>query len=232
MDIECKKFAKDIRALDKEMRSWDAYIQLDSTVKNTLTSVRAVGELQNPALRDRHWIQLMSACKQSESDNPEVPSFVYDPTTTLADLLSLNLHIYEDEVKNIVDKAVKEMSMEKTLKDLDSTWATLEFEFDTHPRTEVKLLRSSEEMIETLEENQVQLQNLLTSKYIEHFLEAVSKWQKMLSLADQIISIWFEVQRTWSYLESIFIGSDDIRQQLPEDSKRFDEIDENFKFSE
>ncbi|KAB7494343.1 hypothetical protein Anas_04769 [Armadillidium nasatum] len=76
-----------------------------------------------------------------------------------------------------------------TRKDLDNTWATLEFEFDTHPRTEVKLLRSSEEMIETLEENQVQLQNLLTSKYIEHFLEAVSKWQKMLSLADQIISV-------------------------------------------
>merc|ERR1719197_819757 len=30
-------------------------------------------------------------------------------------------------------------------------------------------------------------------------------------------------------LESIFIGSEDIRAQLPEDSKRFDTIDEDFR---
>ncbi len=36
-----------------------------------------------------------------------------DEGTTLADLLTLNLHEYEEEVRNIVDKAVKEMSMEK-----------------------------------------------------------------------------------------------------------------------
>ena len=31
------------------------------------------------------------------------------------------------------------------------------------------------------------------------------------------------------YLESIFIGSEDIRLQLPEDSKRFDGVDTEFK---
>lgn len=79
---------------------------------------------------------------------------------------------------------------------------------------------------------QVQLQNLITSKYIGHFLEEVSLWQKKLSVSDSVISIWFEVQRTWSHLESIFIGSEDIRNQLPEDSKRFDGIDVDFKVSE
>lgn len=70
---------------------------------------------------------------------------------------------------------------------------------------------------------------MLTSKYIAHFLQEVSTWQKRLSTADQVISIWMEVQRTWSHLESIFIGSEDIRNQLPEDSKRFDGIDSDFK---
>lgn len=77
----------------------------------------------------------------------------------------------------------------------------------------------------------MQLQNLITSKYIGHFLEEVSLWQKKLSVSDSVISIWFEVQRTWSHLESIFIGSEDIRNQLPEDSKRFDGIDVDFKVS-
>ena len=149
--------------------------------------------------------------------------------TNLADLLALNLHNFEDEVRNIVDKASKELSMEKTLGELDQTWSTMVFEYEDHPRTATPLLKSSEELIETLEENQVQLQNMMTSKYIGYFQEEVSTWQKKLATADSVISIWFEVQRTWSYLEAIFIGSADIRSQLPEDSKRFDTIDADVK---
>ena len=48
-------------------------------------------------------------------------------------------------------------------------------------------------------------------------------------ILNNTFQIWFEVQRTWSHLESIFIGSEDIRKQLPEDSKRFDGIDSDFK---
>ena len=61
MEMDCKKFVKDIRLLDKEMRAWDAFAGLDSTVKNMVTSLRAVGELQNQAIRSRHWEQLMQA---------------------------------------------------------------------------------------------------------------------------------------------------------------------------
>ena len=61
MDMDCKKFAKDVRTLDKEMRAWDTYTGVEATVKNMLTSLRAVSELQNPAIRDRHWAQLMQA---------------------------------------------------------------------------------------------------------------------------------------------------------------------------
>lgn len=80
---------------------------------------------------------------------------VMDLSTTLADLLALNLHECEEEVKNIVDKAVKEMSMEKILRELNSTWSTMEFEQEIHQRTGCTLLKASEELIETLEDNQV-----------------------------------------------------------------------------
>lgn len=91
------------------------------------------------------------------------------------------------------------------------------------------MLKTSEELIETLEENQVVLQNLITSKFIAHFLEEVSAWQKKLMMADAVITVWFEVQRTWTHLESIFMSSEDIRKQLPVDSDRFDRIDNDFK---
>lgn len=149
--------------------------------------------------------------------------------TTLAELLALNLHECEEEVKNIVDKAVKEMSMEKVLRDLHVTWSVMNFDHEIHLRTGCSLLKASEELIETLEDNQVCLQNLITSKFIAHFLEEVSTWQKKLIVADQVITVWFEVQRTWTHLESIFMSSEDIRTQLPVDSDRFDRIDSEFK---
>lgn len=73
------------------------------------------------------------------------------------------------------------------------------------------------------------MQNLITSKFIAHFLGEVSAWQKKLSVADQVTTVWFEVQRTWMHLESIFMSSEDIRKQLPVDAERFDRIDEEFK---
>lgn len=70
---------------------------------------------------------------------------------------------------------------------------------------------------------------MLSSKFIGYFLDEVTDWQTKLSNADSVINVWFEVQRAWMHLESIFIGSEDIRSQLPEDSKRFEKIDRDFK---
>ncbi|CAF1186132.1 unnamed protein product [Adineta steineri] len=220
MDAEVKKFQRDIKLLDKEMRTWNAYTRLEQILKNMITALRSITELQNPAIRERHWDELMS-CTGVQ--------FSMSAQTTLEELLNLNLYNYEEEVRNIVDKAVKEMSMEKTIKDIENTWKTMEFSTDLHPRTGIQLLTASDELIETLEDHQVQLQNMLQSKYIAFFQNQVSTWQKSLSQGDQVIQILREVQKTWAHLESIFIGTEDIRKQLPEDSKRFDEIDRDFK---
>lgn len=149
--------------------------------------------------------------------------------TTLSELLDLQLHRFEEEVKNIVDKSVKEMAMEKILNDVTSMWKTTQFAIDLHERTKLKLIRVNEEILEALEEHQVQLQNMLSSKYVTFFFDDVTKWQNQLSTTDQVISSWMEVQRKWMYLESIFIGSDDIRSQLPQEAKRFEDVDKNFK---
>lgn len=41
--------------------------------------------------------------------------FSVTDSTTLEDLLALKLHMLEDEVRNIVDKAIKEMAIEKVV---------------------------------------------------------------------------------------------------------------------
>lgn len=128
------------------------------------TKFQAIAELQNPAVKERHWIQLIEATKRKTSlgDNFTV-SLITDSETTLADLLALDLHRYEDEVRSIVDRAVREVSMEKTLRELESTWASLELSREVHARTGLTLLKASDELIAILEDNQV---SILQSKSI------------------------------------------------------------------
>ena len=120
------------------------------------------------------------------------------------------------------------MAMEKMLRDLEQNWKNMEFDYEDH-ESGYKLLRASEELVETLEENQVQVQNMMTSKYIAFFLTEMSAWQKTLGMVDAVMAGWMEVQRAWAHLQSIFLGSEDIRIQLPKDTERFDEIDKEFK---
>jgi dynein heavy chain len=85
---------------------------------------------------------------------------------------------------------------------------------------------------ESLENDNLQLQNMSGQKYVQTnpmFLDAVAKWQKNLGTVDSVLSCWMDVQKKWQALESIFIGSADIRVQLPEDSKRFDAINADFQ---
>ena len=61
------------------------------------------------------------------------------------------------------------------------------------------------------------------------FLEIVTNWQRKLGTVDVVLNTWLDVQKKWQALESIFVGSADIRVQLPEDSKRFDVINADFQ---
>lgn len=41
-------------------------------------------------------------------------------------------------------------------------------------------------------------------------------------------ALYLQVQRNWMYLENIFIGSEDIRKQLPHESQMFDGVNQVF----
>ena len=59
------------------MRAWDTYTGVESTVKNMITSLKAVGELQNPAIRERHWDQLMAATGVSHKEGESNREYMY-----------------------------------------------------------------------------------------------------------------------------------------------------------
>lgn len=69
---------------------------------------------------------------------------------------------------------------------------------------------------------------MMASPFVKPFVDEVHNWEQKLSLIAESLEVWMVVQKKWMYLESIFVGSDDIRQQLPEEAKRFDNIDQQW----
>ncbi len=63
MEDGAKAFVKEVKSLNKKVRDEDVFRGVDSNVKNFLTSVPLVADLRSPAMRDRHWEQLMSTTK-------------------------------------------------------------------------------------------------------------------------------------------------------------------------
>ena len=76
-----------------------------------------------------------------------------------------------------------------------------------------------------LDDMSLTLQSMMASRFVKPFTQEVRGWEEKLSLISEVMEEWMQVQRKWMYLESIFIGSDDIRDQLPEEARRFDKID-------
>ena len=94
---------------------------------------------------------------------------------------------------------------------------------------DVHLLKMKEEDFETLEDNQLVVQGMMASKYLATFEEQVTGWQKKLGNVSEVLSQMSEVQRKWAYLETLFIGSEEVKKELPESARRFVSIDGSFQ---
>ena len=91
--------------------------------------------------------------------------------------------------------------------------------------SDLSTIKLSEEDFELLEENQMQVQSMCASRYLATFEEEVTTWQKQLGEVSNIVVNISEIQRTWSFLESLFMHSDEVKKELPEQSKQFVTID-------
>ena len=220
MEDGTKAFQKDVKGLPKKIRDVDAYKGLDASVKNFLTSVPLVADLRSPDMRDRHWKQLMDTTGKT---------FVIDDKFKLDDLLALELHKFEDEVGEIVDCAQKEAKMEVSLEKLDVVWAKVEWVQIQHKDTPVYTVKLGEEDFEALEDNQVVVQGMMANRYMKTFEEPILGWNKKLMMVADVNQILSEIQRTWAYLESLFIHSDEVKKELPEAAGRFKSIDDEVK---
>lgn len=70
---------------------------------------------------------------------------------------------------------------------------------------------------------------MIANRYMATFKDEILGWQKKLNDVADVNQIMAEIQRTWAYLESLFIHSEEVKKELPQATERFAAIDTEVK---
>lgn len=176
-------------------------------------------QLKNEAMKERHWNKLMKMTGTKFDMNPK--------RFTLGNLFAMDLSRFVEEIGEIVTEAMQELKIETELKKVEDIWSSTQFR--VAKTNSGYILRSADDIQLELEDSQLNLQTMAGSRFALEYIDVIRGWDKKLNNASEVMEVWFKVQSRWKYLESIFVGAEDIRQQLPEEAKKFDNVDKEFK---
>lgn len=118
-------------------------------------------------MRDRHW----DALKEKVG-----VQFTIDDNFLLKDIYALELGKYQEDVEEITDQAKQEAKMEKLLGKLEDIWKDICFEFTPHKDSGVQMIKLSEENFDMLEEHQVSVTAMFSSRYLATFEDRIVYW--------------------------------------------------------
>jgi dynein heavy chain len=223
MGIQAQSMLKKLTKLAREVKdkvNWTICGSLRGRIETFKMTMPLIQDLKNPAMRDRHWLQL-----QEEVQKP------FDHASadfTLEKLVEIGLDQHAELVGDISSAASKELAIEQAIQAIADQWKELYLEIPPHKDRGHFKLKASEELFQILEDNQVTLSTMKASRYVKAFEKDVDYWERTLSHILEVIEMVLQVQRQWMYLDNIFIG-EDIRKQLPNESADFDGVNAHWK---
>jgi dynein heavy chain len=173
---------------------------------------------------DRHWNKVRELL---ESD------FTVEDDTPLDLFWGYEIYSnkYKEMVEEIAEQAKQEKKIETNLVKIEKMWTAVDWvkiPLELKDMT-VDQLKIDDDSAEVLEEHQLLIQNIAASKFMAYFEESVTHWQKGLSLVADTVSDLADVQKNWSFLVNLFIYSEEVKKELPDESEEFIAIDRDVK---
>ncbi|XP_050561707.1 dynein axonemal heavy chain 2 [Spodoptera frugiperda] len=195
-------------------RNWEIIDTTRVKVDAFRRTLPLIGDLKNPCMRERHWDRIRALMGVEFDQNSE--DFKLDL------IMKLNFQAYAEEIAEISNAATMELNIENGLKAIREVWKSTKFEM-SHHRGDMYKIKTVDDVMQFLEDHQVQLSSMKSTKYVEPFIKEVDYWEKSLGYVAECIEISLQVQRRYLYLETIFTG-EDIRKQLPAEVLIFDAL--------
>lgn len=216
--IMIKKFIKLQQTFEK--KNWAVIESTRGKIEIFKKSIPVIHEIKTPAMRDRHWNQIFETIGARFDPN--------DPRFTFEKIVSYGMERYADEIADIANTAQKELLIERTVIQIREYWTSEKLEMVLYKDKGHYRLKINHDMMQNLEDNNVSISAMKGSRFAKPFEQEITYWEKTLSIINDVFDIFLTVQRQWMYLENIFMG-EDIRKQLPKESKEFDTINQVWK---
>lgn len=217
-------FEKKRKKLANDYAENSTYLKLANKITGFRDSIPLIQKLKIGSITERHWEKLMRETGRKMDFNMK--------TITLEQVFALQLQNCPEKVDEIVTEAMNEAQNEEELNKIEAKWKTEAFQivkFMKGNEDRGFVLKGTDDVKLLLDDMLLNLQAVASSRYVSAFLYRVRKWEHDLNRIAEVLDLWLTVQKKWIYLEGIFTGSDDIRQQLKEEAKRFDKNDKSFK---
>ncbi|XP_053624487.1 dynein axonemal heavy chain 6 isoform X1 [Plodia interpunctella] len=213
-------YGKIFNQLDKGMPPNKILPRCKETIDIIKEKIPVMSYLRNPALKPRHWVKI-----------EEILHTRFTPET------QMTLHLFEElqafqhaeELMEVAGQASSEAGLEALLKKVEEMWAALEFPVLLHKDArDVYVLGGLEEIQAALDESNIHIGTILSSRNCGPIKSRVEEWAKNLDLFARTMEEWFACQQTWIYLEVIF-SAPDIQRQLPNETRLFTIVDKSWK---
>lgn len=200
-----------------------------------MESMKVIEDLSNPDLdteqqglppgvKEKYWVRIQALFDEKVIKDVVLASKEYK----LDYLLNINAYSYQKQINEISREASNNKKLKETLDKIELKWKEQMIDIKPNPAIhDINTIFKIEETVNKIEELQVELNNVMASRYVRFFKQKVEDLKNSFENALDYLSDLKSFQKKWMYLSNILSGNE--MKKLSQEMSEFQKLDENWK---